>query len=533
MKIVIVGGGTAGWLAALMIKKVQSNHDVIVVESSKIPIIGAGEGSTGLLTDIICGVSWNYGCNERDFLLETGATIKLGIKHKDWVKVGKTFYGPLDGTDTSGTQYDYFLINALANGEDVTKYSRNGFLIHNNSSGFYDMSNPENTNSPPQCFIKKRTSNEYCTLGMGGHSYHFDAFKVGKYFKKISTQAGVNVIDSEVDGIIKTETGGIKSLKLSSGLFLDGDFFIDCSGFSRVLMKHLGVEWIDYSKNLPVNTALPFLLPFESNEIIEPVTTAWAQSAGWMWKIPVQGRYGCGYVFDDNFITPEQAQKEIEAKLNRAIDPIRVLKFNTGRLKELWKHNCLAVGLAAAFAEPLEATSIHSTIVQLHTFVFNFLRDKNNFNQGVKAQYNKQMAKMYDDFKDFLVLHYQTKRKDSEFWRWIGSGETCTDRVLQIKDLAKHKIPHNTEFDQYYGYAGAPLWNWILIGLGIIDKNLALNEQQFWGGNRENEQVIKTLFENDMRCQVNLMINNNTFVREMQKYLSYGNILPNTDSNRG
>jgi tryptophan halogenase len=173
MKIVICGGGTAGWLAALMIKKIQPDQEVTVIESSKIGIVGAGEGSTGYLTDIIQGVNWNYGCNEEDFIQETGATIKLGIKHQDWQELGHTYYGPIDGTNNNP---DVTLCYALLNDIPAHIASQNGYLISASKTNFwYDKEKLENTHS---------------------HAYHFDAHRVGQYFKKIVTDDGVKHIDS-------------------------------------------------------------------------------------------------------------------------------------------------------------------------------------------------------------------------------------------------------------------------------------------------------------------------------------------------
>lgn len=336
MKIVICGGGTAGWLAALMIKKIQPDQEVTVIESSKIGIVGAGEGSTGYLTDIIQGVNWNYGCNEEDFIRETGATIKLGIKHRDWREVGHTYYGPIDGTNNTP---EVTLCHALLNDVPAHRASQNGYLIAEEKTNFFnDDGKLENTHS---------------------HGYHFDAHRVGQYFKKIVTQDGVVHVDSEILDV-KVNDHGIESLALANGDRVTGDMFIDCTGFARKLAKALDVDWVSYKKHLPVDTAMPFLVNYKPGEVVEPVTTAWAQKAGWMWRIPTADRYGCGYVFDSRFLTNEQAQEEIESVLGHSITPIRFLKFETGRLEKLWYKNCLAVGLSAAFAEPLEATSIHS-----------------------------------------------------------------------------------------------------------------------------------------------------------------------------
>jgi len=502
MKISIIGGGTAGWLAALMIKKIQPDHDITVVESSKIPIVGAGEGSTGYLTDIVQNRSWNFGCNERDFLLETGATIKLGIKHKDWTQVGHTYYGPIDAPATAFNGIDHLFFYALANDIPAHRTSRNGELINHNSSSFFHKD------------FDAQGSDTY------SHAYHFDAHRVGQYFKKVVSQDGVVVVDAEVLDTMVSDAG-ISGLRLSNGTTLTSDLYIDCTGFARKLATALDIKWNSYQKHLPVNSAMPFILPIEQDDIVEPVTTAWAQSAGWMWQIPVDQRYGCGYVFDDRFTTPDQAQQEIEQALGRTIDPIRILKFDTGRLDKLWHKNCLVLGLAAAFAEPLEATSIHSTIVQLTAFIYDYLRETPDSinNPGSQNIYNRRMTKMYDDFKDFLVLHYQTKRTDSEFWRWMQTGECLTDEVKNILDLVNNKIPQPSDFDRFYGYAGAGLWNWVLAGLEKIGKEHAARDMKFWSVNEADTKLIFDWHVSGIAQEVKHQINNNEFVRNKQRYL--------------
>jgi tryptophan halogenase len=499
MKIVICGGGTAGWLAALMIKKIQTNHEIVVIESSKIGIVGAGEGSTGYLTDIIQGNTWDYGCDEEEFIKETGATIKLGIKHKDWRHVGHTYYGPIDGPDSGGSNPDLMFMWAKMHDYPLHTSSRNGFLIENKVSNF---------------FQKDKIAEDGMT-NTHTHGYHFDAHKVGQYFKKVVTKDGVKHIDSEIVKINSDESG-ITSIVLSNGQEVSADIFIDCTGFARVLMKELDVNWVSYNENLPVNTAMPFLLPYKDGEIIEPVTTAWAQKAGWMWQIPTADRYGCGYVFSDKFITHEEAQEEIESVLGQKIKPIKFLKFDTGRLEKLWHKNCLALGLCAAFAEPLEATSIHSTIVQLQAFIWDYLKDDKEatLNSGSQFIYNRRMTNMYDEFKDFLVLHYQTERRDTEFWRYVTSGETITPQVENVIEMAKYRIPSNNDFHAFYGYAGSALWNWVLDGIGKISKETVAKEWEFWGENEDLTKFRWDAYQQTMSQEVEKMIDNTAFIRQ-------------------
>lgn len=500
MKIVIVGGGTAGWLAALMIKKIQGNsHDVTVIESSSIGIIGAGEGSTGFLTDIIQGNSWDYGCNEKDFLRETKATIKLGIKHKEWKELGHEYIAPIDGSAIQSVGTDYLFLHSIINDYPVHTSSDNGKFIEDSLSSFIvNGKDIENTKS---------------------HAYHFDGHLVGKYFKKVCGDS-VNVIDARVNEISIGENGFIESLILDNGSIISADFFIDASGLSKLFSKKLNIDFISYKENLPVNTAMPFLLPYEEDEKIDPVTTAWAQKYGWMWMIPKQDGYGCGYVYDDSFITREEAQKEIEEKLGRKIEPIKFIQFEAGRLDKLWDKNCLFIGLAGAFAEPLEATSIHSTILQLNAFIFNYLRDskEETCNQGNINIYNKRMTKMYDDFKDFLSIHYMSQRNDSEFWKMMGSGERLTEQAKNILEMQKSKLLHPNDLDAYFGYAGAQLYNWVLYGLGFITKDLAEKELKFFSQN----ELASTIWELNQKSFENIkndIIDNTSFIKNMEGFL--------------
>ncbi len=457
MKIVVVGGGTAGWLAALMISKIRPEHDVTVIESSKIGIVGAGEGSTGTLTNIVQNEMWNLGCNEQDFIKECDATIKLGIKHIGWNKDPKKYYiGPIDGTPTSNDRADIIFQHALGyRDENLLHISTElGYKIHHNKNSFVETA--------------------------GNHAYHFDAHKVGKYFKKVSNT--VKHIDSEVEHVIlDSESGRVKELKLSNDEIVQGDMFIDASGFHQVLMKAVGGKWKSYKENLPVNSALPFLLPYEEDEVIEPVTNAWAQKNGWCWQIPTKERRGCGYVFCDDFVTPDQAHAELEQTIGRKVDPIRLLKFDSGRQEKLWVKNVLSIGLCAAFAEPLEATSIHTTIIQLKHFVFGCLGVDvdDTCNPAQVDNYNQQNGHLYDNMKDFLVAHYTCGRNDSEFWKHIDSGATITPFVQSIHEICKHRMPNSTLFPRQEGSAGWPLWSFVLAGTGKLTDTIARQELKF------------------------------------------------------
>jgi tryptophan halogenase len=197
-----------------------------------------------------------------------------------------------------------------------------------------------------------------------------------------------------------------------------------------------------------------------------------------MWQIPLMDRKGCGYVFCDAFTTPDKAQEEIETILGQEIEPVKVIKFDTGRQETLWVNNCLTIGLSAAFLEPLEATSIHSSVVLAKNFTFEYLKStlEDTLNSGSMKIYNNRAVKMFDDVRDFLVMHYMGGRTDSDFWKFINTGVTKTEYVSDLMDMAKTRIPTMNDFPQYYGSAGWPLYSFVMAGLGMFDKSKAIND---------------------------------------------------------
>ena len=462
MNIVIVGGGTAGWITALIAAQRHSNHNFTVIESSKIGIVGVGESTTGFFTNVL----ELTGCDINEFIIETGATLKYGIKHKGWTNnINEAYIGPIDGSWTNTGTPDPFFCWGVANLDHnkLITTARCGFWIEHGLSN-YDL----NTKSFP----------------VPAHAMHVDANLVGKYFKKIALRKhNVRHIDTEVIKVnLNSINGNIKNIDTHNGLTVDGDFFIDCSGFNKILMNAVAPnKWISYQKNLPLNTAMPFVMEYKDNEMPEPYTTAWAQKNGWLWRTPLMDRLGNGYVFCDAYTTPDKAQEEIETILGKKINANRVLKFDAGRQESSWVKNCLTIGLSSAFLEPLEATAIHSSIVQARMFVFEYLKPtlEETMNNGSVKIHNNRVKKMYDDIKDFLVMHYMGGRDDSEFWKYIKTGATQTEFVTDLLEMAKTKIPTTHDFPGYFGSAGWPLYSYVMSGLHLIDKDLAKKELDF------------------------------------------------------
>lgn len=456
VKITILGGGTAGWLAAFMISKVHPEHQITVIESSEIGIIGAGEASTGTLTDIIKGSRFDYGCDETEFFKETNATPKMAINHVNWRKLNHEYIAPIDGTSELGYGTFPSFMHVIANDIPMHMASKNGYLTSKSLSPFH-------------------FDGEVLMAG-NNYGYNFDGHSVGQYFKRRCQS--VKVIDGKISDAIIDESGNVKSVILTSGQQVESDFFIDATGFGRVLPKKLGVKWESYAKHLPINTAMPFILQHKEGFRIDPIIVAYAQKSGWMWMTPTQDRMGCGYVFDSSYTSKEEAQKEIETLLGHEITPIKFIDFDAGRLSEVWKKNCLFIGLSSAFLEPLEATSIHGTIIQLHYFIFNYLKTdiESTCNWASVASYNKMIGELYEGFKDFISIHYASERTDTEFWRDISKPERRTERALLVLESSKHKTVLNDELNAMMGFAGDGIYNWVLAGLGYISKEMASKE---------------------------------------------------------
>ena len=449
MKIVIVGGGTAGWIAAYFISKAQPGiHDISVIESSKIGIIGAGEGSTGTMLELLNGSYFDFSVDIEKFLKETDGTPKMGIYHENWLGDSKGYFAPLDGTESWAAWEDYLFKYAFAGigKEEMHVGSPIGYKY---AKGQYEP-----------------------------YAFHFDGHKVGEFFKKMCRIDGIKLYDAVVDNIAQDSTGDITAISLDTGEEIHGDFFIDSTGFSRILLKKLDVNWKSYKEYLPVNRAMPFLVKYEQDETPPPFTRATAMSSGWMWTIPLQSRKGCGYVYDKNYITDEQAKTEIEEYLGKEITPIKFIDFESGRSEVFWKNNVLGLGLASAFVEPLEATSIHCTIVQLLFFVKEYLlaEKETTVNSYNTKTYNEKIERLYDLNMHFISFHYQGNRSDTPFWRSIKENKKISPVAESYLKRCKHKIPSILETSGLFGTPTAALWNWIAAGIDAITREQAKQE---------------------------------------------------------
>jgi tryptophan halogenase len=357
-----------------------------------------------------------------------------------------------------------------------------------------------------------------------GHAYHFDAHKVGQYFKKYALKNGVNVIDTEVESLQRNSlTGELESVQTTIGK-IEGDIWIDCSGFSRVLIGPMGGGWKSYEEYLKVNAAIPFIQKFKDGETPNLETLSQAMNNGWMWKIPTQQRYGCGYVYSDNHTTYDKAVDELMQKFGNKIEPLRNIKFDCGRVENPWVKNVVAIGLSQGFVEPLEATSIHATIVQLDflaTNSLNFACNKSDivFESNIK-RYNEFVNRFFDDIKDLIQIHYMTEREDTEFWKNYKYEIPKTENVQAILDVSSRRSPSMLDFNFYHGSGNWGVWCWTLIGLGILTKETAHKTLMSYRNTDDNlKSTMKSIQHRNWLNSISLMKNEEFYKKLINKNL--------------
>jgi len=485
-EIVIVGGGTAGWLTALTIQKLMGyDANISIIESEEIGIIGAGEGSTPNFPGLI---NW-LGIDYIDFLIKTNATYKIGISFENWNNMGDKYFHPFTAFHN---KFDW----AVSNNKEIgVEYI--GYLNSNNLKlDDYVLSSVLANNNLSPLTISKIDDKENSVH----YSFHFDAHLVAKYLKKVGERRKIKRIEGIVKGFRVDKNNQIEKIYLKGNEIIKCDFVFDCTGFKRLIVgKLFETKWKSYNKNLKVNTAIPFFLPQEKE--IKPYTRAIAMKYGWMWQIPLQNRYGCGYIFDKNYTNLEDAKKEVVDFIGNKIEFGKQIEFDAGRYEDVWVNNCVAIGLSAGFTEPIEATSIFNVINQLSCISKNNILDYLNGNREFYKEYNNWIAKLNDDVMDFLQFHYFTNRKDTKFWS--DYFETSEKSISLENKIKKWKLLKPTELDfenESFGLA-----NWLCVGNGI----------NFFNSDYFIDSYKKCVFKNELEEHHKLQVNNIEQVRKI------------------
>ena len=422
MKIVIVGGGTAGWLTALYAKKLFKNDHITLIESQDIPIIGVGEATTPHIIDFLEELHIDF----VDVIKNTDGTIKNGISFEDWNGDGKKY---LHGFSVRNEANPFVLDNSKSNFYDV--YLR--YLIQNKLSFL------KNTYTPLISYENK------INLKNQSFALHFDASKLSNYLSKLSINRGIEHIIDEYECCEQDENGFIKKIKTKNHL-LDVDFVFDCSGFQKLFIGNLFKDrWIDYQNHLPMKKAVLFPTKITSSK---PYTTARAMKYGWVFEIPLQNRTGRGYIFDSDYISIDQACEELKTVYDE-VEPLRTIDFSAGRFTNSWIKNCIGLGLSTNFVEPLESTSIFVTIGQLK-LLKKFKENICNQDESEIKKFNDIIGNNNDAILKFIYLHYLTKRNDSNFWLEFkdknippqGMDLILTD--IENGQLNENSLPKNT-----------------------------------------------------------------------------------------
>jgi tryptophan halogenase len=448
-KIVILGGGTAGWTTAAVLSSQLHSElcQIELIESNECVTIGVGESTIPPFVRFI----QNLGISETDFITSTEACYKLGIKFNDWRQKGDSFFHPFGTVGRHFGLHSFYQCwrKAIENGRDyaLLDFSPNAAMAA--AGRFF----------PPQ---KLRAS----PLGGGNYAITMDALRVTAYFREFAKQRGVKQIEGHVTQARQRDNGFIDSLLLRSGQVVEGDFFVDCTGFNALLIgQTLGSPFEDWSHFLPCDRAVT--VRSEINTSPAPFTTMTAQKAGWTWRVPLKNAVGNGYVYSSHFCSDQEAKSLLLRNLDSLrINEAQVIPFTPGRRREVWRNNCLSVGLASGFIEPLESTAIH-LITRGLDFFLRFFPDR-HCDPALIKEYNRRMSLDFEEVRDFVVLHYYgTQRRDTPFWEHCQAS-TIPDSLSDRLELFKAHGHLRQGVDDLFGESS---WITLLEGMGIRANN--------------------------------------------------------------
>lgn len=460
MHVVIVGGGTAGWMSAGILARLMGNQiNITLVESDKVGTIGVGEATIPPI------IQFNkaLGIDENEFLKSTGGTFKLGIEFESWNEPEQSYmhaFGRI-GKDMGFAPFHHTWLRAKERGDKRSfwDFSINYQAAKNNK--YQPMNKIPHTELPGIAY-----------------AYHFDAGLYAKFLRQKCESWGVKRIEGFIaDVVLNPEDGFISSVKLDDGSNISGDFFIDCSGFRALLIgEALKTGYEDWRHWLPCDRAIA--MPCSRTEPLLPYTRSIAHEAGWMWRIPLQHRTGNGIVYCSDFLDDERAEKILRDNLDgQALAEPNKIKFVTGRRSKQWYKNCLSLGLASGFLEPLESTSLHLVQSGITRFIKFF--PKYGVSPVDVDEYNRQSKIEFEKIRDFLILHYVLNSRKESFWngcRNMDIPESLTNKI----DLFSANGRVFRDQDELFTEIA---WHQVMIGQGLIPNNYhglvdSLSEQQ-------------------------------------------------------
>lgn len=462
-KILIIGGGTAGWMSALILANSLKDYplEITVLESPTVGVIGVGEGSTPILKKFFD----TLGIAESEWMPECNATYKTGIRFEGWSGRPEhpgyfhPFASMLDQlTMPALVQQIQQRLHGQAAATQPDDYYLTAQLAANNLAPLA----PDNFPFP-------------ATYG-----YHFDAALLGRFLHKKAQSMGIHHLSRHVSQVFQTEDGEIRALQTEQGETLAADFYIDCSGFQGLLIKRtLKTEFQSYAAHLYNDAAIA--LPSAIDDVIQPQTTASALKCGWAWKIPLQNRYGNGYVYSSQYLDPQQAEFELRQHLGLldSDTEARHLQMTLGRVTQHWHKNCLAVGLSQGFLEPLEATALY--LMQMTLGIFSLFLVRADFSAAAQQSFNQEINDYFDGHRNYIIAHYKTNaRTDTPYWQDNARGlANLPDSLKQVFEvwLQAGDLAEELQRQNIARFYPASSWYALLAGMGVFPAIAATSDQ--------------------------------------------------------
>ncbi len=442
--VLIVGGGSAGWMSAAALSNALGPAcRITLVESEMIGTVGVGEATIPTIRLL----NQTMGVDEKTFLKDTHGTFKLGIEFVNWGKNGHRYFHPFG---FFGLPFDAVPVHQ--------HWLKHRHESSNSTLDDYSLA----WQAARQGRFGFPTANPQLLSSTFNYAFHFDAGLYARHLRSLSVDRGVQRVEGMITQVHRhAETGFVTGVQLDSGELIEADFFIDCSGFRSLLLgETLGVGYDDWSQWLPCDRAVA--MPCELDGPPAPYTRSTALSAGWQWAIPLQHRMGNGHVFSTSFICEDEATEVLQSQLpGPALGSPRLLKFTPGRRRKAWEKNVLALGLASGFLEPLESTSLHLVHSGITTLLSLF-PDK-QCHEAVRGEYNRRFAIEMERIRDFIILHYKlTERDDSEMWRYCAHmtvPQSLQERITLFKQGGHVQIDN-------YDLFGAE--SWLAVHLGQL-----------------------------------------------------------------
>lgn len=463
--ILVIGGGTAGFIIANMLRGF-TDCEITLLKSPKISTIGVGEGTTTFFSAFLN--KWCPWLEEKEFIRETNATFKIGSKFENWTYNGSVYTTPSDSLSMPPESQDY--------------WPQTFDLLRT-----YAVANNLSTNPTIEELLLQESKSPYIKGSSFGHAYHFESELAIKYFEKKSKQIGINIITSTVSDITLDDSGLIKNLILDDNSLITSDFYIDCTGFVRLFAKKLNNTFISWKDSIIVDRAINFPILIKDNEKIPTYTLAKAKKNGWMWRVPTYHRYGSGYIYSSSISSIDEIMEELkELSIENYIQEI---KFESGYLEKGWIGNCMFSGLCAGFVEPMEATSLHSSLCNLWVFLKDYFKPTMNLlDRNLQNRYNSLYWTPYwESVRDWIILHYLGKRDDTLFWKSIK--EIYIPESLQsLLDLWKTRMPRITESNSNTVWQHSLIFG-VTNGLNILDKSVAQKELEYYQMTSDGEEL--------------------------------------------